>query len=329
MVAEETVLIMFLKDLLFKNFSIKLVSLVLAVILWSFVVGQEKAEVSLSVPVAIVNIPDQLVISNDFPANVNVRVFGPKMMLARLAASVPSKVIDLKNAREGVTRIEITADDFALPGGVSITRIQPSEIDIVLEHLARRKVPVRARIEGSVNSDYKIDVVHVVPPEIEISGPASSVKEIKELFTRPVNIGNATSSISKDVKVDLPYDFIRSATTDQVKVTVDILPALGMKRFKGVAVVVMPPGADVSLKQKKISVTLAGEKPHLHSMTSGDINAFIDVTGLSKGTHRLVPRIIAPDNMKVIQVSPEKIIVRVKKKVEAQSDNSTLTPGKQ
>lgn len=316
---------MFLKDFFLKNFSIKLISVGLALLLWSFVVGQEKAEVSLSVPVAIVNIPDKMVIANDFPANVSVRVFGPKMMLGRLASQTPSKVIDLKNAKTGNVKIEITKDDISLPTGVSISRIQPSVIDIVLEPLVNTKVPVIARTEGEVNDDYRLGEISVQPSEITVNGPETVINKVRELYTRVLNIKGAVSTIIKKVKVDIGDDAIRVEGNDQVEVTVSVVPAKGMERFSNVAVETEPYVDDAQIKPATISVTAAGDKPRLHSIKSDQIKVLVKVAGLKKGKHKLNPEVIMPHGLKLIQIVPQHVFVKLKKSLpEPQhSDNST------
>ena len=316
---------MFLKDLFFKDIIVKLISLALAILLWSFVVGQEKAEVSLSVPVTIVNIPANMVIANDFPANVNLRVSGPKMMLARLSASAPTKVIDLKNADAGAIKIDIRADDFSLPGGVSINRIQPSAIELVLEPLITRKVPVNARMEGEVNADYKLGDVTLTPPYIAISGPASSIKKVQKLSTRPVNINNATATVIQRVKVDIPYESIHSVDVDQVEVRVNVAPAKGMEKYDKVKIIVEPPSADVSVKPDKISITAAGEKPRLHHIHPDDIKAVVNISGMKKGKHKVAPEITLPFGLKFIQAYPDKVLLTVKKDQPVVSANVTET----
>ncbi|RPI50266.1 MAG: YbbR-like domain-containing protein, partial [Deltaproteobacteria bacterium] len=76
-----------------KDWVIKVLSLGFALLLWFFVVGQEKAEVSVSIPLELVNIPAGLVIANDIPSNIDVKVYGPRSMIRAMTTKGILKVI--------------------------------------------------------------------------------------------------------------------------------------------------------------------------------------------------------------------------------------------
>ena len=66
-----------------KNWVLKLVSLLFALFLWYFVVGEDKVDMNVTIPVEIVNLPRNLVISNQFKAQLDVTVSGPRGMIKK------------------------------------------------------------------------------------------------------------------------------------------------------------------------------------------------------------------------------------------------------
>ena len=56
-----------------KNLFLKLLSLAFALILWFFVMGEQKQEVAFNVPLILKNIPDGLMVANEVPSQVDVR----------------------------------------------------------------------------------------------------------------------------------------------------------------------------------------------------------------------------------------------------------------
>jgi hypothetical protein len=61
-----------------KNLILKLVSLFFAVFLWYFVVGEDKVDTTIYVAIEITNLPQDLVISNQFQKLIEVTVNGPR-----------------------------------------------------------------------------------------------------------------------------------------------------------------------------------------------------------------------------------------------------------
>ncbi len=87
-----------LQGLFLNNWVLKLLSLGFAVFLWFFVVGEEKAEVTITMPTEIVNLPKNLVVANDIPDMIYVRVLGPRSVIRDMVLQRLPKIIDLKNA---------------------------------------------------------------------------------------------------------------------------------------------------------------------------------------------------------------------------------------
>ena len=59
-----------------KNWVLKLLSLLFALFLWYFVVGEDKVDMTVTIPVEIVNLPRELIISNQFKKQLEVTVSG-------------------------------------------------------------------------------------------------------------------------------------------------------------------------------------------------------------------------------------------------------------
>jgi YbbR domain-containing protein len=68
-----------LKSVLLENSVLKFFSLVLAITLWFFVMGEKKAEFSFTdVPIVLINKPADLVVAHQTAQSVNVRISGSR-----------------------------------------------------------------------------------------------------------------------------------------------------------------------------------------------------------------------------------------------------------
>ena len=116
-----------------ENLALKLLSLAFAVILWFFVMGERRHEVSHVVPVDYRNLPKGLVIASEVPDAVAVTLSGPRALLSHLGPDDLTLPLDLSGLKPGVTSFKRLEENLKTPGGVVVTRISPATIDVRLE----------------------------------------------------------------------------------------------------------------------------------------------------------------------------------------------------
>ena len=92
-----------MKDLLFRNISLKILSFFFAVSLWLFVNLKATAESTLQIPVLFQNVPGFLAITNEVNDSVRVRVTGPRRILSHLEPSRLPISLDLSDAKVGLS----------------------------------------------------------------------------------------------------------------------------------------------------------------------------------------------------------------------------------
>lgn len=100
---------------LLNNWQLKLLAVAIALALWIFVVGQEKAEITVKVPVEITNIPKQVVVAGDVVPAVNVRLYGPRSLTRRVAEKRLAKNVSLTGMRPGEHSYQVLPEDLDLP----------------------------------------------------------------------------------------------------------------------------------------------------------------------------------------------------------------------
>ena len=301
------------RDIFLKDWHLKLVSLGFSILLWSLVVGQEKAEIGLSIPLEIVNLPNNMVIANDIPSSIEVRVFGPRSIIKNVAGQNLTKVIDLKNASVGKMVIHLSTHDFPLPGGVKVLRIRPSLLTIEIQPLLRKSVLVKPVIENKPAPGYEIERVEVQPMTTQISGPANVVGKIKRLDLMPVSVKDIKETITAITTPDTQRYRISIEGASKFKVTVHIKPKQGERKITHVPVRLIRGDHPVSIWPTEVSVRLCGEVPLLNSLKKKDINVTLDVSTLKPGSYKLEPDVSIPPGFKCLKIYPKKISVWVKR----------------
>ena len=94
---------------------LKIVSVVLAALLWLLVSGEQDVERSLRVPLEFTNLPRQLELVGEPPSLVDVRVRGSSGTLSRVAAPELAAVLDVRDAKAGLRRFNLTTTAVRVP----------------------------------------------------------------------------------------------------------------------------------------------------------------------------------------------------------------------
>ena len=205
-----------------RNIFFKILALVLAVILWFFVVGEERAEVGLTIPLELVNMPRDLIVVNNLTQGIDIRVNGPRSLIRSLTTRNLSKSLDLSNTKAGTVTFSISSEGIRLPRGVTITRIHPTQVVVVLQKQIKKTIPVKVRIIGRPANGYEVDSVKIRPEEVEVAGPEEVIKELENLFTKPVDISGRRDPLVQEVHLDfrsLQINLVRNLTMEvEVKI---------------------------------------------------------------------------------------------------------------
>jgi YbbR domain-containing protein len=185
-----------------KSWHFKLLAVLLAVIMWYFVVGEERAEVGLTVPLVLINMPRDLIVVNNVPHGIEIRVNGPRSLVQSLSTENLSKSLDLSNTREGAVSFSISSEGIPLPRGVKITRINPTQVTVALQKLMTKNITISPRVVGRPDSGYELESVRANPEHVDIAGPEDVVKKIEGLFTKPIDIQGLKADLKQRTFLD-------------------------------------------------------------------------------------------------------------------------------
>ena len=192
-----------LTNIVTKDLALKLHSLLLAVVLWYFVGGENRINKNVMIPIEIINLPRDLVISNQFKKEIEVTVNGPRSVILDMDKRSVTRQVDLSKATPGTMVIENDNDHIPVPRGVNVQRVQPASIILSLDKLISKQYPVTARTVGRVARDYYVKNVRTEPDVITITGPQTTLMQFDELFTKPINLEGVKQSAQIQVPLEL------------------------------------------------------------------------------------------------------------------------------
>lgn len=209
----------------FRNLALKVVSVVLAALLWLIVSGERTVERVLRIPLEYTNIPAQLELVGDPPTVVDVRVRGSSGALSRLSPGELAAVLDVHTPRPGQRLYHLTGSEVRAPFGVDVVQVTPASIALFFEQSSAKTVSVLPVLEGQPAEGYMVESVTANPSQVEIVGPASALKALQSAVTEAVSVDGAMTNVVESVAMGPADPTVRlrgPQTTTQV--TVAIVP---------------------------------------------------------------------------------------------------------
>jgi diadenylate cyclase len=199
-----------IRKLFLENLTLKGSAVVLAVILWFFVVSKGQTEVSLNVPIEYTNIPAGLEIAKRTVNSVNIVIRTYESLGKNVRPENVRVAIDVSKAKRGEGIFSIKKDDVKAPFGAAVLKIEPSTVKAVFEETLSKKVVVKPDIIGNPESGYYIKSIEIKPEEIVIEGPRSEVRKVLALKTEPIDITGFREDLRQEVALELPNANIRT-----------------------------------------------------------------------------------------------------------------------
>jgi len=203
-----------------ENLGLKLLSVAIAVFLWAVVLGDQKVERSVSIPLEVRELPADLVVLNEPTHTVEVRLRGPRTLVSTLTSDevilqgVPGPLV------EGENTFTIRPEAIRVPRGIEVVGVSPQRVRLLLDRIAEREVEVGPRVEGSPAAGCVLKRVTVSPPRVRMTGPQSELRRITRVYTIPINLDGQSASFSARAMLEPPGRRIR--TVDQIPIIVEV-----------------------------------------------------------------------------------------------------------
>lgn len=278
-----------------RNLSTIILAFILSVVVWiSAVLTADPNEELTFRPVTIekVGLASDLLIVSEVPGQVRLTLRAPRSIWDQLNKN-PDLVtawIDLTGYGPGTHIVEVKTKVDISP--IRYESIDPQEIEITLERLVSKELPVELQESGDLSLGYTRGVPILEPESIRISGAESAVERASQAIVK-LDISGAIAMIERSLPVeiiDINGDRIENVTISPKEVKVS-LPVDLLGGFKNVAVKVVTTGQVANgfrLTNIAISpptVTLFSDDPNVLDNVPGFVETLpVDLTGLNEYT---------------------------------------------
>ncbi|MEG1547946.1 MAG: CdaR family protein [Clostridia bacterium] len=330
----------FAKGLFTKNVTLKVVSLIFAMLLWGYVMmDQNPSRVKTVNDVTVSFDGEADLISRKFIVrgdrdeilkNISARISSELTNYADLSQSDVKATVNLRNlSKAGKYTVQI----IATTSKGTVLSTNPNTVEVEIDNLVSRRVPLEMVCDKSaLPPGHWCGEPELSRSEIEIEGAAQDVANVAKAVCY-IDLTERTSSIHESYKTVLldsngdPMDATMfSGEMPSVTVNMDIFRTVAMPIDIDTVVLGqdnMPENYIIMGKTASpASITVAGPDELLNEYTKVDIGR-IDVSGRTKGLLADVP-VAVPDGLMILGNDTVSIYVNIRE-VRA-SINSTSTP---
>ncbi len=275
--------------------------------------GQYQTE--FKVPLRLKNVPKEVVLTSDFPSEVNVRVEDRgtvllNYMLGRTFLPVSFDFNDYKNmgSHVQISLAELQKRVSAqLNVSTKLLSVRPDTIDFIYTRGKAKKIPVCLDAQVEARPRYYISQVKLLPDSVMAYAPQSILDTLTAAYTVPFSAADVSDTLNKRIELfqEKGVKFVPSFTDVSVYVdmfsekTVEV-PVVGVN---------FPAGKVLRTFPSKVHVTFQVGLKRFMDVTANDF--FIGVSYediLSVNGDKLPLSVkVAPDYVNHIRISPASV----------------------
>ena len=288
----------------------KSISIIVAIILWTVVLGSQNVEVIKDIPVEV-SMGSDLMVANEIPDRVSFRLSGPKAFLRKVLDRHDDPIrVNLTGSNVGNVTYRFFSDNIRVPLGVKVLSVQPPAIQIKLEEVKRKEVPVIAEYRGLPANGFRLTEFNVKPLRVILKGPESRISSVTEVHASPIDLSGIKDSFERELTLDLSR---LNLQLDGVipKVFVQIDEVASQFRIKDVEIIVHS-ALKSSADPKAVTVVARALSNIQKTMDRKSVVAVVDVIGKKPGRYRETPRVSLPNGVEFIKLIPDKVSVKVR-----------------
>ena len=199
------------------NWRLKLLALATSIFLWFLIVGPQRSEIGLSVPIQYTNLPASMEIIGPWMDRVDVRAKGSASGLENLNPGSVRAVVDLGKVVPGLNFFRLTPNSLQVPPGITISQIRPSDLQLNIDAASVKVFKVVPTIVGALPDRTKIVVS---PSEVKIRASQGDIKKLTSVTTDPVNISELALKQKIKIPVIVKPEGLRIDSIEPIQVTV-------------------------------------------------------------------------------------------------------------
>lgn len=301
-----------------KRIVVFMICLAIAITLWFLNALSKDYSTTVSFPVRFVTPPSKQFLANNTPVKLDLKIDGQGFTLLRYKLlSFSPIVIDIETVTENLesnsgaykvlSKNLITEVSEQLSNDIKIIEINPEVLEIVLDSLITKTVPVELDINVDFVPQFNLkSLIKTIPDKVEITGPTIALEKISVVKTK-VNILN---KLDADIRQEIELIHPEKTTISPEKVTLIIeVEKYTEKEIKiPVEIINKPEKVRIKLFPSELKVLFSVGLSRFETIKSSDFGASVDYNSIVNDVNNLnITLHKKPEFIQGIRINPEKV----------------------
>lgn len=296
------------------DWQLKLGATVLAVFLWVLATMSGTENIRLPVDLRITGLRPDLMVMEKSAEKIDVTVVGTSKVINALTSDQIKFSLDLSGIRGPEERaMMILPEYFSSPPGTEVVSVKPSSVALRIANKSVVAVPVNLQLKGRIAPDFMMVSKVVEPDVIQLRGPESLLRDVKEVETEPVSVEGANQPFTSRAYLIPVHPLVSFLEHESVLVKIDVRERVRTLKLYSVPIQQIPPERPVTIVPPKINVDITGPVSVLREVREEDVVGVVDVMDLGEGTYLRTPRLSIPEGTSVKSRDPDKVTIIVKR----------------
>ncbi|MBC7658749.1 MAG: hypothetical protein H7249_03490 [Chitinophagaceae bacterium] len=291
-------------NLFFHNFGYKLLAILLAVVVWAIIQGEQIQEVNREILVEI-HVSPEYGVRGDLLRIKAATIRGPQAWLLEVPKRLTAEVF-VPPGRIGEHRVRLSKDDVKNLNERLELIIHEPNLVLYVDKLMERSVPIKETIHGAPADGFTVERVNIEPKNVVVKGIRKDVMDLRTIYTEPVDVTGLKESKTLETRLISPGLGSEALAVEAVKVQLQVGNSRINKRFSNIPVEIVGATRRTKITPQFASILVQGVPNVLNKLQRSDFKAFIEVRSLGPGKYEEDIKVKIPAETVLIETFPEK-----------------------
>lgn len=303
-------------DRVLHNWPVKIISVAAAVLLFFFYRVTSLEERFFNVPL-VIHFHENYISAENSPETVRVIIRGRNEDIKLILEEEIEAFLDYSGYEEEgrfSEQVQIKKMGFAMQITPLEIRVEPRELNLLLESLVVKSLTVIPTVIGYPENGYELIQHFITPSSVEVFGSRSKVENLKEIYTEDIDISSRIADFSTRVRLKKTNSSIAFSGGDVVEFFASIKEVAVVRAISGVEIIALDLDNRFQIGVFKgiHTMEIQGKMIELEKYVPSDFRFTVDFSTLTKpGSYNLPLIPDVPVGILVLNYEPKVISVEI------------------
>lgn len=206
----------FIRKYIISNARLKILSLLLACMLWFATTYLGESHVTMAIPVQLANLSRACITRTVDTKEVLVTLNGPLSLLKNIKPGDINLIIDLSKAKEGRQILTVRKSDIVVPKGIRVEEVRPDYVVLEVDRAVEKYLRIIVKLDEKLAKEYK--VVSWSPQYVLVEAPKQLLEDRESVETIPINAESLNHGDTIEAPLNAKELCAKKVRPDAVKV---------------------------------------------------------------------------------------------------------------